>query len=384
MLHTLLFCSILIGAIFVCIDLSSDEAEAFAGLNTIVTLKMNDAYGYVSVKPGSAPTTAFIGFVIVSDDIGSGRIDINLKARTNHPRFLAAVLPMMISLDPPFKNPSEIRLDVTAPPRANYTDTYDHDPVMVTVEGEWMASPSGLTGQIENTTVMVTVNQFYDLSVSVDPPFFKDWPGTYKTFNIWVKNMGNGVDSFEVSVVNDEFYADMGFQFHADTWEIDIGANQEGKVRLTVYSPQTFSVYESSVYAITIKIVSKGSKRYENALNPRYTIYDIVFHAKGPGMFLYFTIECWAVIILGLALLIVGLYNLLIYRKGKKRGDKYPVRDHWKDRSDRWKAMRKRRKEKAKIRKAERGKKDAVKKAQKDELMRAREADKKRAKAEKK
>jgi hypothetical protein len=376
MLHNVVFCSILFCVLFVTIDFSSEGAEAIAGSNVIVYIKFKEANAFVDVEPGSAPMTNYEGVVVVSGDPGGGRIDIDLDVRTSKQGFLAAVFPMQIMMLPPYLD-YVISLDITAPLRANYTDGITNPPVQVTVEGDWLSFPSGIQGRVLNSTVMLNVNQFYDLSVSAEPPFCKIWPGQSATFTVWIKNMGNGVDAFEVSILNDEFYTNMGFSFFAYYWQVDVGPNMEGFIQIRVDSPKTISIYESNMYGVTLKVVSKGSKMYESSVNPRFTIYDLLIHCKGAGIFYYFSAECWAMFLLAFGIIIMGIYNMVVYKKGKKKGEKRPIREHWRRKKESWKASRAKRKEKAKARREIRDQKRADSKVKKDEERKRKEADKK-------
>jgi hypothetical protein len=376
MLHNVIFCSILFCALFVAIDFSSEDAEAVAGSNIIVSISFKEANAFVDVEPGSAPMTRYEGEVLVSGDVGGGRIDINSRPKISKQGFLAAVFPMQLMILPTTDR-APISLDITAPLRANYTDGLTNYPVKVTVEGDWLSYPSGITGRVANSTVMLNVNQFYDISVSADPPFYKIWPGESAWFRVWIKNMGNGVDSFELSILNDEFYINMGFSFYADFWQVDVGPNMDGYIDIRVDSPKTLSIYESNMYGVTLKVVSKGSKMYESNVNPRFTIYDLLIHCKGAGIFYYFSTECWAMFLLAFGIIIMGAYNLVVYKKGKKRGVKRPVREHWRKRKEGWKASMARRREKTKARREIRDQKRAESKAKKDEERKRKEAEKK-------
>lgn len=363
---------IMLGLLLVNCKFLTQDAEAVGGFNLHAYITFNhdlnqenSVVKHIDVAPGDSPIAQFEGWVVVSRDRGSGIIDVNLSSSVDTDGFLSSVTPPLIQILPGFVG-IKFTLSVVAPLRANMTDGEDRQPVRVTVSGSWLASPSGLKGEVKPSTVLVNVRQFYDLSVSVEPPFFSAMPGTSHSFDVVIKNMGNGVDEFEVSIINDEFYTRQGFSFFAKRWKVTVGAGLEGRVTITVSTPKTYTLYESTVHAITLDIKSKNSQEQESTLNPRRTQYDLIYHCKGAGLPLYFTGQCWAFMFIILVLIIVLIYNLMVYRQGVKRGEKNPIRANWKRQRARMKERYQTSKAKSKVRREERARKRAEKKAIRD------------------
>jgi len=215
---------------------------------------------------------------------------------------------------------------------------------------------------------MVGIEQFYDLSISADPPFHKGWPGTSCLYRIYIKNMGNGMDTFEMSVVDDLWYTSQGFQFYADRWEIDIPANSEGIIELTVVSPQKINIYEIAIYSVTLKVISKGSFEHESQIAPRSLIYDIYFQSYGAGIFLYFSWEFWTLMPILLVILIIVVRRIYIKKKGIKT---VPLSVRWARTKEDW--ARRKRDSAQKARAKEEAKKQEALKKQKQKEATARQ-----------
>jgi len=134
---------------------------------------------------------------------------------------------------------------------------------------------------------IVTVAPFYKLYLDSPNPYKEVPPGSRLGFVLDVLNMGNSVDTFELSIMNLDTLASKGWTVSFSTASVHkVGALDRKSVRLFVLAPQTTTIYKAEGTVIMVQATSEGSRE---AHNVKDMIMPFVIYERGGYIDLYGT-----------------------------------------------------------------------------------------------
>jgi len=282
-----------------------------------VSFDNDEKYKQIEVGPGMPGVVHFKGEVILERHalprLYNVIVDLEAMFDQETDIFLASVSPPIIFLGPN-NTTAFFTLNVRALPLS--TETGSNRDLKISVGGEWSTIPGFAGGPIGfDEHVLVGINQYYDIRIISPDVLVKIWPGySTATFEIQIRNFGNGVDTFRIEILNLLSLTAEGFAFDVKTWEITIDEKQWSSFNLTVEPPKdNFPMWKTKLTMIPIKITSKNSEynREENPIRDRQ--YAVFVYEDG----IYFS----GISIVVIALLVCIIYAM-IWRRRKRKGIK--------------------------------------------------------------
>jgi hypothetical protein len=291
----------------------------------IVSIRKFDAVSKgANVRPGENLPVNFTGTLVV-DKFPIAKlqqINVFLKADPPGDGWTATVTPPMVVIKQR-ETSVKFRLIVLPPPLepAGSSKT-------INVVGTWISTPSGTNpttyGEVMGASVNVVVEQFYRLNVYEEPVMRYVWPGDSVEYTLTIQNSGNGEDTFEVEIVNDEALIRAGFAVEVIPKKRTVPANNKSSVTVKVHGPTpVLAPWKIANTEISLKVISEGAER--NNVNYKQTVPRMAafyYYENGP----YVSEPVWVLLI---ALIVVIVYVVHRYRKrvrrfskSKKRGKK--------------------------------------------------------------
>jgi hypothetical protein len=281
------------------------EAQA----RVLATIEFDRSFRAANVKPGENIPVNFYG-----------NVSIDRKYFTSKVQFVEAYLTVeypgdgwAAQISTPYLiltqriNKEPFVLSVLAPPQERHEATK-----MINVTGKWRVIPSGnniiTEGDIHGASVSVYVNQFYRFTVYEDPPLKIIWPTEPADFDLIIYNQGNGVDKFNIKVVNEDSLLKSGYVVNLNKTSIDVGPKREGRVKVTVIGPEPlFTPWKIANTRVIISAQSEGAMLNENREYIREA--TLFYYENGP----YVSPPVWAFLIF-----LIILISFIYYRYRKK------------------------------------------------------------------
>jgi hypothetical protein len=150
------------------------------------------------------------------------------------------------------------------------------------------AKAPGMPTASATANAVVTVGQYFKLSIGADTPLREVKPGdiTYNTVNIY--NEGNGLDSFELEVINSKDLLKKEFNVIIERTSIDIQQEEYAQIKITVQTPQGFRLWARDLVLVTLKVNSVEARNNNLLYSQEYSlsIYMRGFHTPGFDPFL--------------------------------------------------------------------------------------------------
>lgn len=270
-----------------------------------------------NVRPGENLPVNFTGTLKVNRFPIAKLQQINVYLKVDPPGdgWVATVTPPMVVLKQREQSVN-FRVIVLPPPLepAGTSKT-------ITVIGTWISTPSGTNpttyGEVMGASVNVVVEQFYRINVFEEPVMRYVWPGDSVEYELTIQNTGNGEDTFEVDIVNDEALIRAGFAVEVIPKKKTISAMNKSKVRIKVHGPKpVLAPWKIANTEISLKVFSEGAERnnvnYKNAV-PRMAAF--YYYENGP----YVSEPVWVLLIILIVIIVLSVH---FYRKKFKRRSK--------------------------------------------------------------
>jgi hypothetical protein len=147
----------------------------------------------------------------------------------------------------------------------------------------------------------VNISAYYCATVECERPHQTIGPENHETFEYWIYNKGNAVDTYSVTITNREQLQRKGWTLNLSLAIGRVNPGSYGRFNVRATPPKDLSVYKDETTAIDVKVVSNN-----NASSP--VVYSgelpATVHVRGynmPGVYLFST----ALILLGATALIV-------------------------------------------------------------------------------
>ena len=138
-------------------------------------------------------------------------------------------------------------------------------------------TPTGYIEHIDRLTFVITVEQVYDIDISVEDSSKDGKPGDTLNYKIKLKNEGNGRDTFYLTILGPK---SSWTQFESNQDSITLEAFESRVVDLKVYIPSLTQVIdkddiEAGSYKLTIKAESDGDDEVDDSVQITVTVNPI-------------------------------------------------------------------------------------------------------------
>ena len=245
-----------------------EEAEAAPNPIPILSLALYPSAMQAKVTQSQLGAVSFGGNATVEKIQGIERVTVTLTAivTTGWPVVLS---PQTI----PFINPGTKKFMVTVivPPATSSLLTGS-----VVISG--IAKAPALSPVPAQASAVVTISQYFKLRIEAESPLRQVKPGelTYNVVNVY--NDGNGQDTFELEIENIEDLVKDQFTVLLGSTDITVPQDEYQPVRLTVQTPQQWTMYKKEMNTFILKVTSSEA-RYKNLLYVK--TYPLYIYMKG-------------------------------------------------------------------------------------------------------
>ncbi len=247
---------------------AAEEAEAAPNPIPILSLSLFPSQLQAKITQAQLGAVTFGGNATVEKMARVERVTVTLTAVVN------TGWPVVISPSTmAFINPGTQRFQVTVivPPSTSSLLTGN-----VIVTGN--AKAPALAPVVAAASAVVTVSQFFDLTIEAEQPLRQVKPGelTYNVINVY--NEGNGQDTFELEIENNEKLVEDQYTVLLGSTDITVQQDEYQPVRITVQTPQQWTLYKKQMTQLVVKVTSSEAR----AKNLLYTkTYPLYLYMKG-------------------------------------------------------------------------------------------------------
>jgi hypothetical protein len=135
------------------------------------------------------------------------------------------------------------------------------------------AKAPGLSPIVAQASAVVTVSQYFDLTIEAESPLRQVKPGelTYNVINVY--NDGNGQDTFELEIENNENLVKNQFTVLLGSTDITVQQEEYQVVRVTVQTPQQWTLYTKDMVAVIVKVTSSEARAKNVLYSKTYPLY---------------------------------------------------------------------------------------------------------------
>jgi hypothetical protein len=262
--------AILIVAVFMMSALSQhaplpagEEAEAAPNPIPVLTLGLFPSQLQARITQAQLGAVTFGGNASVEKIQGIERVTVTLQAVVNT-GWPVVVSPQTMV----FINPRTERFQVTiiVPPSTSSLLTGN-----VIVTGQ--AKAPGLAPIVSAASGVVTVGQYFDLTIEAESPLRQVKPGELTQNVINVYNEGNGQDTFELEIENNKDLVDNQFTVLLASTDITVQQDEYQPVRITVQTPQKWTLYKKEMMSIVVKVTSSEARTKNQLYSKTYPLF---------------------------------------------------------------------------------------------------------------
>jgi hypothetical protein len=257
-----------------------EEVEAAPNPIPILSLSLFPSQLQAKVTQSQLGAVTFGGNATVEKIQGIERVTVTLTAVVNT-GWPVVLSPQTI----PYINPGTQRFQVTVivPPSTSSLLTGN-----VIISGQ--AKAPGLSPVTAAASAVVTVSQYFKLRIEAESPLRQVKPGelTYNVVNVY--NDGNGQDTFELEIENNEDLVKKQFTVLLGSTDITVQQDEYQPVRVTVQTPQQWTLYKKEMNTFIMKVTSSEA-RAKNVLYSK--TYPLYIYMKGyyiPGFDLFLAV----------------------------------------------------------------------------------------------
>ncbi len=242
---------------------ASEPAEAAPNPIPILSLSLFPSQLQAHITQAQLGAVTFGGNATVEKIQGIERVTVTLQAVVNT-GWPVVISPQTI----PFINPTTQRFQVTViiPPSTSSLLTGN-----VIVTGS--AKAPGLAPIVAAASAVVTVGQYFDLTIEAESPLRQVKPGelTYNVINVY--NDGNGQDTFELEIENNADLVKKQFTVLLGSTDITVQQEEYQPVRVTVQTPQKWTLYKKDMTVLVVKITSSEARAKNELYSKTYPLY---------------------------------------------------------------------------------------------------------------
>ncbi len=173
------------------------------------------------------------------------------------------------------------------------------------------AKAPGMPVATATANAVITVGQYFKLSIGADTPLREVKPGdiTYNTVNIY--NEGNGMDSFELEVTNSKDLLKKEFNVIIERTSIDIQQEEYAQIKITVQTPQGFRLWARDLVLVTLKVSSAEARNNNLLYSQEYSLSIYMRGFNQPGFDPFLAVLAFA----GIAVIVKRRKDLVSHRR---------------------------------------------------------------------
>jgi hypothetical protein len=284
----------------------------------IARIEFDTSFKTASVRPGYVIPVVFYGNVTVDRRGATSKaqyIEVILSVEALGDGWAAQASPPYLIFSHGVKKEPFV-LTVVAP----YAERHETKRE-INITGRWQAAPSAgehplSFGEIYGTSVSVYIDQYFRFNVYEEPPLRIVWPGDTVEYDLVIQNVGNGLDTFDIIVTNEDSLLKAGYVVEVDRTSIDIKSRNESRIKITVHGAEPLlAFWRIANTEINIRVESQGGKR-------NHVPYQIVkegsfyYYENGP----YVSEPVWISLII--IIIIIVILIIRIRRKTKQWREK--------------------------------------------------------------
>ncbi len=202
--------------------------------NPVVHLQFNEGeeVQQANVRPGESGEVSFHG--TVSADIPAGGavqdVQVYLRAATNQ-GWPTTITPAVIMLqlgteEAPFIATVKVPIETS----------YGTESIII-IDGTAETFPGSSTSEVPPLAGTIKIAQYYRFALDCDAPTLKTTSGSDVTFELIIRNEGNGRDRFSIEVNNLDELTRKGFEIELSRSMIEIPEKGEQTVEITIKVP---------------------------------------------------------------------------------------------------------------------------------------------------
>ena len=232
------------------VGIAAPKVEAALNPVPVLTLSLAPTQLTARVTNSQNGPVMFGGNATVEKLSGSiERVTVSLQASCIWPSIISPST-MVFTVS---NRPQPFTVTVVVPPKTSSLE-------VGTLIVSGTAKAPGIAIVTASANAVVTVDQFYKLSIGSDTPLREVGPGdiTYNTINIY--NEGNGLDSFELEVFNAKELIKKNFNVIIERTSIDVKQDEYAQIKITIQTPQKWRVYAKEIHLVTIKVTSAEAR----------------------------------------------------------------------------------------------------------------------------
>lgn len=217
-----------------------------------------------NVSPGSTGIVTFQGTVSGDMSVGSNvqTIIVTLNV-TDDNGWSCVISPYQFNIQPNVPMPFEV--NVRVPIGANFCEI---DTIYVTAQGVTYPGATPATVQPDPLNGVIHIKQYYKFQLSCDQPYKEIEMGSKAEYNLTIRNVGNGRDTFRINITNLNNLTRDGFNVGLSTPTIAIDSNDSDTVKITVQSPE-IQIESSKLYTIYVEVKSIDQEMNEGTSKPQ-------------------------------------------------------------------------------------------------------------------
>jgi hypothetical protein len=263
-----------------------EEVEAAPNPIPILSLSLFPSQLQAKVTQSQLGAVTFGGNATVEKIQGLERVIVTLTA------VVSTGWPVVLSRQTiPYINPGTQQFQVTVivPPATSSLLTGN-----VIISG--MAKAPALSPIPAAASAVVTVSQYFKLRIEAESPLRQVKPGelTYNVVNVY--NDGNGQDTFELEIENNEDLVKKQFTVLLGSTDITVMQDEYQPVRLTVQTPQDWTLYQKEMNTFILKVTSSEARAKNLLYDKTYPLYIYMKGYYIPGFDPFLVVMAFAFI----------------------------------------------------------------------------------------
>jgi hypothetical protein len=269
---------------------AAEEAEAAPNPIPVLSLSLLPSQLQAHITQAQLGTVTFGGNATVEKIRNIERVAVTLTAVVNT-GWSVVISPSTIVFINPGTQPFSVT--VIVPPSTSSLLTGN-----VLISGS--AKAPGLAPIVSAASGVVTIGQFFDLSIEAEQPLRQVKPGelTYNLVNVY--NEGNGQDTFELEIENNEDLVKRDFTVLLATTDITVLQDEYQPVRITIQTPQTWTLYKKEMVSLTVKVTSSEARAKNLLYAKTYPLFLYMkgYYIPGPDPFMAILALAFVVVVL--------------------------------------------------------------------------------------
>ena len=272
LIRMLLMNFIVLGALLFIMVKIPGEAEAAQAWATIEfeesEQKANVGLGETGIVKFTGKATA--GLIGPGENVQMIQLDLTVVCAWSY-----SITPSTLFFEPGVNEEKFFEVVVKVPNFWPFTQ-----PGRVEVSGQTRTIPGApVVRPISGINGIISIEPFYQLTVSCESPYIEISPGDPLVFSLKVKNDGNSLDEIKIDVDNMGDMAKEGWVVTLGQTSLTLEEKKEQVVKLSIGSPEDWTLYRNRVTRVEVTVTSLTS--LTSSSEPETQKYNLFIRDKG-------------------------------------------------------------------------------------------------------